>query len=570
MKTLLLAVNSQYIHSNIAVWQLKANCSDDCGKVIVKEFNINQQQKWCFAKIVDESPDVVAFSCYIWNIQFVLKLANDVKSALPNVKIVFGGPEVSFDYMELMEANSFIDFVIVGEGETTLPKLISAIKRDDSKPIIGVCRQDEIKKTEYVTEKEFYNFPSPYTEEMLQFTKGKIIYFEGSRGCPFSCSYCLSQISHGVREMPVEQIKSTLLFLQESGVSLLKFVDRTFNANRRRADQIWQFAKDNLPNMKLHFEIGADLLDDTNLSVLKGMPVDSIQLEAGVQSTNPKTLATVCRSTNLKRLKENSYKILSFKNIHYHLDLIAGLPFEGLESFKNSFNEVYALHPHQLQLGFLKMLRGSKIRNEKNLYGYVFRNSPPYEIISNDYISSREIIMLTKIEEVVERYYNSSRFILSLSFLEKRFENTFQMFSDIADYMCKVNILDTSVSADTHFTSLLNFANTILAYNEAVFFKELLRCDWALCGFRGNAPEALVDKDNYFTKEFADNFYKNNLFTQYDLVKPENKKAMMKWYGFFSFSANPFTDINTEPTKIIVDYNQKDSLLTRFNYKKVL
>lgn len=569
MKTLLLAVNSQYIHSNIAVWQLKANCHDDCGEVVVKEFNINQQQKWLFANILDEAPQVVAFSCYIWNIDFVLKLAEDVKAALPKVKIILGGPEVSFDYMELMTINSFIDFVVVGEGESTFPRLLTSIKNNFNDPIPGVCRQIDIKETDYITEKEFYSFPSPYTDEMLQETKGKIMYFEGSRGCPFSCSYCLSQISHGVREMPLEQVESTLSFLHSKGVTLLKFVDRTFNANRRRADQIWEFAKNNLPNMKLHFEIGADLLDNANMSVLQQMPADSIQLEAGVQSTNPKTLSTVCRSTDIKKIKENSLKILSFKNIHYHLDLIAGLPFEDLESFKNSFNEVYALRPHQLQLGFLKMLKGSKIRKEQNQYGYIFRNSPPYEIISNSFIAANEIVVLAKIEEVVERYYNSSRFALSIDFLEKHFGNPFEMYNGLADYMCKVKLLDRSVGADAQFTSILDFAKGVLSEDAAVFFKEILRCDWALSGLKGKMPEAIIDKDNYFTKGFANKFFDEKLFKKYGLDAPENKKEMMKYYGFFSFSANPFTNINTESTKIVVDYNHKNKISERFSYKKI-
>lgn len=564
MKTLLLAVNSQYIHSNIAVWQLKANCAETCGEVIVKEFNINQQQKWLYASIIDQSPDVVAFSCYIWNIEFVLKLSRDLKLAMPKAKIILGGPEVSFDYIQLMKTNDFIDFIIVGEGENAFPKLLSLINNSETINIDGVCTSENIKETKYVTENEFYSFPSPYTDAMLTETRGKIIYFEASRGCPFSCSYCLSQISHGVREMPIEQVKETLLFLKNSGVSLLKFVDRTFNVNKRRADEIWNFAKENLQGMKLHFEIGADLLDEKNLETLKSMPVDSIQLEAGVQSTNQKTLATVCRTTNMEKLKQNSLQILSFNNIHFHLDLIAGLPFESIDSFKISFNQVYALKPHQLQLGFLKMLKGSKIRSEKNTYGYVFRSSPPYEIISNDFISPAQIISLSKVEEVVERYYNSGRFALSIKYLEEKFSSPFDMFNEIAQYMNRNNLLDCSVSADNQFTWLFRYAQELLSNDEAVFFKELLRCDWVLSGFRGKTPPAIVNESLYYTKDFANNFFENNEFEKYGLALPENKKKLTKKYGFFLFSVNPFDNINHSFTRIIVNYDKKDIISSRF------
>lgn len=564
MKTLLAAVNSQYIHSNLAVWQLKANCTAQSGNVLVREYNINQQLKWVYSDIIGEKPDVIAFSCYIWNIDFVLKLAEDLKNALPDCYLVLGGPEVSFDYQALLKNHSYIDAVLVGEGEHTFPALLEQLHMGSTPKLDGLCTKNSPEKTAYITEHDLGALADPYTPEMLSATKGKILYFEGSRGCPFSCSYCLSQLSHGVRYLPMDRIKSTLLRLEQNGVTLLKFVDRTFNCNSERAVEVWRFAAEELTHLKLHFEIGADLVDTQQLAVLSQMPVGRIQLEAGVQSTNPKTLATVCRKTNLEQLQKNSRKIMSFQNIHFHLDLIAGLPHENYVSFSHSFDNVFALHPHQLQLGFLKMLRGSKIRKEAGQYQYRYRSYPPYEIISSHCLSPKDLAKLMKLEETLERYYNSGRFALSLPWLIKKWDRPFRFFELLTDYLEQQGALSQSVAADRQFVMLLSFAENHLPGAQQVILRELLRCDYLLSGLKGALPTALINEAYRYTKPLAEEFYEKNLFAHYGLLRPINKKEMMKQYGFACFSVNPFEPDQEQENVFLIDYTKKSQLSGRY------
>lgn len=563
MKTVLAAVNSQYIHSNAALWQLKANCTAEAGQVVVREFNINQQLKWVYSNIVAQVPDVIAFSCYIWNIEYVLKLAADLKAALPDVYLVLGGPEVSFDYLELLQTHPFLDAILVGEGEHTFSALLEQLKKGVPPELEGLCTRQNPCPTAYITEKDLNALADPYTPEMLEATKGKILYFEGSRGCPFSCSYCLSQISHGVRYLSIERIKSTLLHLERSGVTLVKFVDRTFNCNTQRAVELWEFASRELTTLKLHFEIGADLLDEKQMEALAQMPQGRIQLEAGVQTTNQQTLATVCRKTDIARLKRNSAAILSLGTIHYHLDLIAGLPHETYDSFGRSFDDVFALGPHQLQLGFLKMLRGSKIRRESAKYNYRFRAYPPYEVISSHCIQAAELIKLMKVEEALERYYNSGRFALSLPWLMAKWDSAFQFFEALSSFLSGEGALDQSVAAAQQFVLLSQFSAGYLTGTEQDVMRELLRCDYLLSGLKGSLPEPLVNEQYRYTKPLAEAFYEQSLFARYALPHPINKKEMMKQYGFACFAVNPLHPEKTGETEILIDYTKKSPITGR-------
>lgn len=556
MKTVLAAVNSQYIHSNLAVWQLKANCAPAAGEVVVREYNVNQQPKWVYNNIVEERPDVAAFSCYIWNIDYVLRLAEDLKAAMPGLFIVLGGPEASFGYQELLMKNPFIDAVLVGEGEHTFSQLLERLSRKQPLEMDGLCTQTDKRETTYITEPDLNLLADPYTPEMLEATKGKILYFEGSRGCPFSCSYCLSQISHGVRYLDMERIKETLLRLEQAGVALLKFVDRTFNCHTQRAVELWNFAAQ-LKTLKLHFEIGADLVNQAQLAALGRLPAGRVQLEAGVQSTNLKTLSTVCRTTDLNSLKENSSRILALHTIHYHLDLIAGLPYEDYQSFGRSFDEVYALHPHQLQLGFLKMLKGSRIRAEKELYGYRFRSYPPYEVISTHCLSAAEVVRLTYVEEAVERYYNTGRFRLTLPWLLQKWESPFRFYEALADYLNSTGALSRSVAAGRQYVMLLEFARGFCEEKEVYVLKELLRCDYLLSGLKGSIPQELTNDSCRYTKAFADAFFEEGRFEAYGLAAPKNKKEMMKRYTFARFLINPFSPEACQTTMLLIDYSRK-------------
>lgn len=565
MKTILVALNSQYIHSNLAVWQLKACCDPEAGEVMVKEYNINQQLKWIYCDLMKETPDVLAFSCYIWNIEQVLKLAQDVKAALPGCFILLGGPEVSFDYQQILEQHAYLDGILVGEGEASFPALLRQCNHGGSLQTgNGLCLQTNIRETAYQTIADLNTLADPYTAEMLAAVKGKILYIEGSRGCPFSCSYCLSQISHGVRHLSMERIQQTLLRLEAAGISLVKFVDRTFNCNSRRAVALWQFARDRLTTLRLHFEIGADLLDKSQLAVLETMPAGRIQLEAGVQSTNEHTLATVCRKTNLSRIKENAKQILALGTIHFHLDLIAGLPYEDYDRFGQSFDDIFALHPHQLQLGFLKMLKGSAIRREASQYDYKFRNYAPYEVISNRFLQAVELNRLLQIEEAVERYYNSGRFALALPWLMQSWKRPFLFFESLAHWLDQKGALSQSVSASRQFEMLLDFSSAYFNQEEQETLRELLRCDFLLSGLKGAIPFTLQCESCRYTKPLAESFWEQNGFAALSLPCPANKKEMMKQYVFARFMIDPLAPQIKKETVCLIDCTKKHPVSGRF------
>lgn len=570
MKTLFAAVNSQYIHSNLAVWQLKACCEDACGSVLVREYNINQRQKWVFADILDVAPDVLCFSCYIWNIAYILRLSEDLRLALPQCHIVLGGPEVSFDSAQLLRQYPFIDAIFAGEGEQGIPLLLKKWNAGELSPWVpGLTVRDldgGIRQGDYQTVAAFHALPSPFTLEMLEATRGKILYYEAARGCPFSCSYCLSQISHGVREKPLDRVKEELLFLESQGVPLLKFVDRTFNCNPKRAISLWEFAANELKTMRLHFEIGGDLLDEEQLRVLCRMPAERIQLEAGVQSTHLPTLQEVCRKTDLEKLKANSKQLLSFGNIHYHLDLIAGLPYESYDQFQQSFNEVYELQPHQLQLGFLKMLKGSKIRRQAEEFAYQYRRSPPYEVISNRFITPQELMRLTYVEETLERYYNSGRFLYSLPMLLLKFKAPFDFYETLGEALYQNGDLSRSVSAGAQFTMLLAFSKTYLTAEELLLFRQKLRLDYLLSGFRGKLPEGLESPAlPSGIQECVSSFSASGGFEALGLVRPEGAKEQNKRFQFAYFPKNPLSShADSEPVLILIDLSKKDSIYHRY------
>ncbi|MCC8023539.1 MAG: B12-binding domain-containing radical SAM protein, partial [Clostridiales bacterium] len=491
MKTLLIAVNSQFSHSNLAVWQLKACCTPDCGTVDVEEFHINQPVKQIYGSIVRREPDVAAFSCYIWNIRCVLELADMVRQALPDITIILGGPEVQEDYDALISESPGADYILPGEGEYALPALLRSLRarapgapryRFTAQPPVpsrqgGSTRAGSAEtplqrvpadkgKGDFQTKivplqpklPDLAALPSPYTQEMLDAVRNKMIYYESSRGCPYRCAYCLSQEAAPVRYKPLEQVKRDLLLLKSQGITLVKFTDRTFNADSARCTELWRFAAQRLEGMRLHFEIGADLLDEAQLEVLGRMPPGRVQLEAGVQSTNPQTLAAVRRKAEFARIAAASRALLERGNIHYHMDLIAGLPYEDYARFQQSFNDVYALRPHTLQLGFLKLLKGTPLRRGAADNGYRFRQTPPYEVLSSRWITAGELLRLDRVERVLARYYNSGRFALSLPLLEACFPSPYQLYDTFAGWLERRGALDSPCAAAVQFEQCYRFA----------------------------------------------------------------------------------------------------------------
>lgn len=573
MKTLLAAVNSQYIHSCLAVWRLKAACGADCGEICVKEWNINQQREHIFREIYEIKPDVIGFSCYIWNIRYVLILAEELKQVLPESKIILGGPEVSFDSKNLMDKYSFIDAVIMGEGEQSLPELLKQLNQSQTAAEIPgtVIRQNNKIFTygDYQFLSNFSVVPSPYTAEMLEETKGKIIYYESTRGCPFRCAYCLSQIGKGVREIPTEQVCKDIEKFQKAGLKLLKFVDRTFNCNPARTLTLWKYIQKLDCDMCFHFEIGGDLLDRKQLSVLKNMPAGRVQLEIGIQSTNLQVLDNVCRKTDWNKLKENAAELISYGNIHIHLDLIAGLPGEDFQSFRNSFNEVYALHPHDLQLGFLKLIKGSRLRSQADENGCLYRREAPYEVLQTKDISAGELLRLKDIEEVLERFYNSGKFVRSLIYLENFFSSPFDFYEMLSKFHADNGFLHRPMSAAAQYEALYTFALPYLKEEQTEYLRTLLKFDYLVSGLTGKTPE-FFSKDNvtFSSKEWSSAFLSHDGFELHGLQRPSGVREMNQRYRFEFFQINPVY-LTDEPVVIVFDRCHKNAVTGLLRYELI-
>ena len=451
MKALLAGVNAKYIHTSLSVRTIAAYVND----IYWKEYNINESIESVCADIYRQRTDAVLFSCYIWNIEFILKTARRLKSVAPDTLIIFGGPEVSYADTEYMEKYDFIDAVIRGEGEETVREFI----RTGNLNISGITYRNGkiIKNPDRPVISDITKIPFPYTDEDIELNKNKLIYYESSRGCPFNCSYCLSSADRSVRFRDLNTVLNELKFFISHKVKIVKFTDRTFNADKKRTHAILEFLIANAAETTFHFEVAADILDDRTMELLGSAPKNLFQLEIGVQSTNMKTLAAIDRKTDLNKIAERVRQIRSFGNIYTHLDLIAGLPYENYESFKNSFNEVFAMQPHVIQLGFLKLLRGTKIRREEQ--SALFTAEPPYEVLQTDYISYDELLRLKPIEDIVEKYYNSGAFAHSVSYLVRQFDSPFEMFEKISLFYEKNKYDKIGISRDSLYRILFDFAN---------------------------------------------------------------------------------------------------------------
>jgi radical SAM superfamily enzyme YgiQ (UPF0313 family) len=431
MKILLVGINAKYIHTCLSVRYLRQCCPD----AVMREYTINDRPAQVTASIFEEQPDVALFSCYIWNINFVLEVADNLKKVLPECRIFFGGPEVSYDAKRVLDENPFVDGILRGEGEKTFSSLVQSQMNPH-----GILGMSYRKGGEIVSNPDrelicdLNTIPFPYTEEEMKPLSGKLIYYESSRGCPFQCSYCISSTIHSVRYLPLWRVKQELLFFIRHNVRIVKFVDRTFNADRKRTYELFEFLIANAGETTFHFEIAADLFNEEILSLLKTAPKGLFQFEIGVQSTNPSTIAAIDRKTSVAKIKNAVMSLLDIGTVHLHLDLIAGLPYEDLRTFRRSFDEVFSLHPHVLQLGFLKLLRGTKIRTQTDLFHYQYLSQPPYEILSNDFLSYGDVLVLKRVEDVFEQYYNSGVFSHAMEYLLKRWDSAFDLFLEVADF----------------------------------------------------------------------------------------------------------------------------------------
>ena len=465
LKILLAACNAKYIHSNLAVYNLKSCSGEYSPNVVIKEYTINQIQDDILKDIYLEQPDVICFSCYIWNISFVKELVPDLKKILPHVDFWAGGPEVSYDAVEFLKKNPAFFGVMVGEGEETFHELAGYYierKPENLKEIRGVAFHDETKVPDIVHTgwRELMDLSKvPFAYSNLTEFKNRIIYYESSRGCPFSCSYCLSSIDKKLRFRDIELVKKELQFFIDNKVPQVKFVDRTFNCKHDHAMAIWRYITEHDNGItNFHFEISADLLREEELALMKTMRPVLIQLEIGVQSTNPQTIKAIRRTMDFEKLKGIVEQIHSFGNIHQHLDLIAGLPYEGYESFHKSFCDVYALRPEQFQLGFLKVLKGSHMMEMTGEYQILYKDREPYEVLSTAWLTYGEILGLKMVESMVEVYYNSGQFKHTLVFLEQYFEDPFRMYEALGRFYEKKGYSEISHSRMRRYEILMEFA----------------------------------------------------------------------------------------------------------------
>lgn len=465
MKILLVACNAKYIHSNLAVYDLQAYASDYADHIVLKEYTINQQKDDIMRDIYLEHPDVVCVSCYIWNLSFVKELMADLIKILPGADFWAGGPEVSYDAEKFLTENSEFKGVMVGEGEETFKELAGHYVEKNPqnlKNMTGICYRDgdQIIHNGW---RQIMNLSSiPFIYKDLSEFKNRIIYYESSRGCPFSCSYCLSSIDKKLRFRDTETVKKELQFFIDNKVPQVKFVDRTFNCKHDHAMAIWKYINEHDNGVtNFHFEISADLLREEELQEMSTMRPGLIQLEIGVQSTNPDTIKAIHRTMDFEKLKGIVDRIHSFGNIHQHLDLIAGLPYEDYDSFRHSFNDVYALKPQQLQLGFLKVLKGSHMMEMCREYGIVYKTQEPYEVLSTKWLDYDHVLKLKTVENMVEVYYNSGQFQNTLEYLEKFFPDAFSIYERLGSFYMEKGYGDVSHTRMRRYEILLEFLEDV-------------------------------------------------------------------------------------------------------------
>ncbi|MDU5109384.1 MAG: B12-binding domain-containing radical SAM protein [Clostridium sp.] len=477
MKILLTAINSKFVHSNLAVRYLKAFTKDmdyDCN---IREFSINDREEKILEEIIKESPDVVAFSTYIWNIEMIKRLSNLIKLVDENIEILYGGPEVSYDSQNILrELNG--DYIIEGEGEKTYREFVEYKLQERSLEDIRGLYYKKDNNIFFNGKRPLMNMNEvvfPYEED--ENLDNKIVYYESSRGCPFNCSYCLSSTIHGVRFLDIERVKKELSYFIKKEVRLVKFVDRTFNCNHKFTMAIWEFLINQDTKTQFHFEISADLLKDAELELLRKAPKDRFQFEVGVQTTNDEVLNRINRFVNFSDIKEKVDELLKLRNIKQHLDLIAGLPGEDYNSFKRSFNDVYSINPEEIQLGFLKLLRGASIREEAVAYGMKFSPYPPYEILKTKDLSYEELLKLKKVEEMVDKYYNSQKFNNIINYLVKQFENPFDFYYELGKYFDKKGYFNRNIGNSEYYKVFLDFNMEILKGDKDIL-NELLRFDY--------------------------------------------------------------------------------------------
>lgn len=609
MTLLLVGINAKYIHSNPAIYSLAAyagkftdkNEVSLCKHIEIAEYTINQQLEDIEADIYKKKPDVIALSCYIWNISMVYSLISDLHKVMPDVPIWLGGPEVSFHPEKLLQRFPFLAGIMIGEGEQTFVELLQwylnaeSVQSEKEQPGDSINSSDGFKEiaglyllTGYTGERDCLSMDEiPFLYGDLKEFENRILYYESSRGCPFRCKYCLSSIDKQLRFRSFELVKKELQFFLDNQVPQVKFIDRTFNAKHEHAMTVWSYIKEHDNGItNFHFEISADLLTEEEINLLQSMREGLVQLEIGVQSTNQDTISEINRTMNLDKLRLAVEKVNAGGNIHQHLDLIAGLPYEDYASFYQSFNDVYSMEPEQLQLGFLKVLKGSAMEEQADEYGLVYREETPYEVLSTKWLSYEDVISLKQIEEMVELFYNSGQFTYTVKFLEKMTGDAFVLYEKLASYYEKKGYLLASSKRIAHYEHLLDFVKELLneestqkllseERNAAEGVTELCR-EYLLfdCYLRENmktAPSFAKDLSSY--KAFLREFYQREeqereylpSYTDFD----SKQLAKMTHIEFFHYPVwekefvsmadilNRKTDV---PMPVLFDYRERSKI----------
>lgn len=565
-KMLLCAVNAKYIHSNLAVRYLKKYCQSQIEEIAVAEFSINDNISNILKKLYRTEADIYGFSCYIWNISFVLSLCSSLKKIIPEAVIILGGPEVSYDPMSVLTDNSSIDYVVFGEGEATLYELLSCLAKGEGNlsDICGIAYREGAGKfinppRDLIADLDSLPFPYDSFDEF----KNKIVYYETSRGCPFNCQYCLSSTIHGVRYLSMDRLRRDIKNFVNAGIKQVKLVDRTFNCDISRSIEIMQYIIDLNSPTNFHFEIAADLINEDFLKTVEKAPVGMFQFEIGVQSTNPRTLSEIKRNMDFNKVSINSARLLNSKNAHIHLDLIAGLPYEDMNSFEKSFNDVYALRADMLQLGFLKLLKGSGIRENLSEYGMEHHDFPPYEIIKTKWMSFKDILALKDIEQVLELYYNSGRFRNSLSFLLPTIAiKPFEFYRILSVYWNSKEYFNSSKSINELFTILHQFITDLYVDRidsaQLIIFNEYLKLDWLLYSRSGSMPDSISRCDHSLLKERIQNYLKSKLtdIEGFESFKDMSMRELLKHVGYEIFAHNIFGS-TPEKGQIVMFYPLK-------------
>lgn len=581
MRVLLIAVNAKYIHSNPAVYSLRAYAQAALGDqpevgIEIAEYTINQNTENILVDIYRHRPDIAAFSCYIWNWNTIQELLPELPKLLPDTKLWLGGPEVSFHAEKILAQYTQLTGIMVGEGEETFTQLVRFYHapKGQLQDIPGLVLPQGRTQPRELTDMS----KLPFLYEDLGKFQNRIIYYESQRGCPFKCAYCLSAIDKSVRLRDIETVKKELQYFLDHKVSQVKFIDRTFNCNAAHALTIWRYLLENDNGVtNFHFEIAADLMTEEELEVLKQMRPGLIQLEIGVQSTNEQTLHAINRYMSLEHLRQVVDKIHSFHNIHQHLDLIAGLPYEDYDSFVTSFNDVYAMRPQQLQLGFLKVLKGSPIEEKAEEYGIVYNSRPPYEVLYSRWIPYDDVLRLKGIEEMVELYYNSCQFTHTLPVLEKEFSSPFALYEALSQYYEEKGYYINTPARAYRYQVLLEFAQQ-KAPARSELYAQLLTFDMYLRENLKSRPAfALCWQQGEEEKEQVRAFYRQEAqtpqyLTGYEGYQPQQlmKMTHIEYFTYPVWQQNMKMTQLSQKTAILFDYQKRDPLTYDAAYYMVI